>query len=690
MTEGLPNPNDREISKLLRSSKRRRIFRALVKLAWGLVVSLLAALFLAHLNSSNSSSSKKDTLLVAQELASLQQPWADDLDSQWSGYREWLARHGVKQESDLFDSLSSIVVQSAVSSNAAATPPEELGILGRMYLGFHSGAVRVLFLLFACARLCLVAALIAFFFGITGISPYTKEDALGQMGNGRVFYSGVKAGLDKLASNGAPDVQIRGLACPQFATPAEAHSSAIWRVLKQHGATNSTNEMLTRIIVKNGDTAPYVALQEEEGLLAQAFLGDSLSGNTAYILDAALQLHGRIKAGDDDAARTEPFAGGAEEGALSSKGFAKHIGHSLERVLSPSMRKEISRIPPAELATAILSLESGKILAHSFEGGRWVRRSNFPHLSARAVLHSVVEYPKDYSFEQRGRIRRSLIYAARKSAFAPVRMPIDMTDDCWVMRQWMEVLLACPHELQAVTDEVELVGIVREAHKAWCGEFFESSTVLTPEIAAHSYSTPTDLLFLPVPKVVALLRRVVAPEVIARMHYLLDRVRAKQQLQRLHSPDSDSGPVEQLSFDRVNTPPSAEELANIASSHGMNKSDLSDWLALKVVLSSYGWLASRVGDYSVPETSTIFAVFKPESPIEGTNSLGLLGKPGMVPVRGSKLSPTWGRQWANRFVYVRKVTMAETPEDYQKLLQGIEDIDESIDESIPKQSTVLS
>jgi hypothetical protein len=71
----------------------------------------------------------------------------------------------------------------------------------------------------------------------------------------------------------------------------------------------------------------------------------------------------------------------------------------------------------------------------------------------------------------------------------------------------------------------------------------------------------------------------------------------------------------------------------------MRREDLSDWLALKVVLSSYGWLASRVGDYSVPETSTIFAVFKPENQLEGVNSLGLLGKSGMVPVRGSRRWP---------------------------------------------------
>ncbi len=688
MTEGLPSPNDREISTLLRSSKRRKILRAIVQLAWGLIISLFAALFISHLSQSPSRSPERDRILVEQDLVSIQQPWAQGFASEWESYREWLARHGIRQEAELFDSLSTLVMHSATNSNAASVPADELGLLGRAYLAFHTGTVRVLFFVFAAARLCIVAALVAFFFGITGVRAYTKEDALGQMGNGRVFYSGARAGLDKLASNGAPDVQIRGFACPQFSSTTEAHASAIWRVIKQHGAANPTNEFLTRILVKNGETAPYVALQEEEELLKSSFAGDTVASNTACLLDSTLQLHSIYRAGQvpkeeaDSASRTQTTA-------LSSREFAQRVRQSLHQVLSPAMRAEIASISPCEIATALLALESGKILAHSFEGGKWVRRSNFPHLSARAVLHSVIEYPKDYSFEQRSRIRRALIYAARKSAFAPVRMPIDMTDDCWVLRQWMEVFLASPHELTAVTDEVELVGIVRESHQSWCREFFESGTVLTPEISAHSYSTPTDLLFLPVMKAVALLREVVPPSIIPRMHYLLERVRTKQQLQRLHTPDGDTGPIEQLSFDRLHTPPREDELVKIAELHGMRRDDLSDWLALKVILSSYGWLASRVGDYSVPETSTIFAVFKPEHQLDGVNSLGLLGKSGMVPVRGSKLVPRWGRQWANRFVYVRKVTMAETVEDYEKLLQGIEEIDDPIDDPA-KQSTVVS
>jgi hypothetical protein len=97
-----------------------------------------------------------------------------------------------------------------------------------------------------------------------------------------------------------------------------------------------------------------------------------------------------------------------------------------------------------------------------------------------------------------------------------------------------------------------------------------------------------------------------------------------------------------------------------------------------------------VGDYSVPTTSIIFAVFKADRPLAHMNTLGLLGRPGMVPVRGSKLIDRWGRNWSARFTYVKKATMAETQDDYEKLLKGIEDVEPLDEESATQSSTVVS
>jgi hypothetical protein len=614
-----------------------------------------------------------------ERLLMLQNEWSDSFATRWDGYRSWIGNHGIRLESVVFEGLSALVVDSMLNSNSAQLSESELSTFGRIYLELHTGVVRLLFLVIASLRFALSACLVALYFGINSFKPYRKADALGQMGNGRVFYSGVRAALEKLTPEGAPDVQVRGFACPQMSTPAEAKGSALYRVLSQYGAANQTNEVLTQILLKNADTNPYVAAVGDEEPLSRCFAGAQLFENATSLLAAALSLHARYASGDfgDDIKDAEVEAWSTK---VNSNEYAKYLQKALHHVLTPDSRRVIANIPAAEIATLVLAFESGKILAHGFEGGRWVRRSNFPHLSARAVLHSITEYPENYDYYSRNRIRGGLIYAARKSAFSPVRMPVDMSADAWALRQWAEVLLACPHELPSVAREVELVGVVREAHTEWCNRFFNLHGELMVQLARVGFTTPTNLLFLPVAEVVTAMRQFVAPSTIERMHLLLKKVSAQQTLEQGREQEGESGPTLQLSFERIEPMPSDDELTKLSEIHQIAKSDLRDWLALRTVLSAYGWVASRVGDYSVPHTSVIFAVFRSSIPLEGINSLGLLGRPGMVPLRGSKLADKWGAQWSARFTFVDKATMAESTEDYGKLLQGIVEVKEIEDD----------
>ncbi len=685
MTEGLPKPSERDFD-LLRSSRRFKWSHLLVKVALGLVVLfvlLVVVSYLIQLRSGEEISAD----LARERAMMLQHQWSDTFVESWDSYRRWFLRHGIQAESAAFDDLSAIVVESMVNSNSAQIPQEELTAFGRLYLSIHEGTIRLLFVLIAALRLSLVAGLIAGVSGLLSYKPYNKADALGQMGNGRVFYSGVRAGLDNLTPEGAPDVQVRGFACPQMSSVAEARASAIWKILQRFEATNNTNLVLTQILLKNAGLAAYVAAAGEEEHLTKAFSGGKLADNTASLLEAALGQHADYVAGNVSGRGVED-AVGEVPGSASSDVYGQHLRRALDLVLTQRMKQTLAELPACEIATLVLGFESGKVLAHAFEGGKWIRRSNFPHLSARAVLHSIVEYPQDYTLNSRSRIRRGLIFAARKSAFSPVRMPVDMSDDSWVLRQWAEVLLACPHELSAVANEVELVGIVRENHVAWWCKFFNSQEPLFDQLRAKGFATATNLLFLPVSEVVDCLRRFVDPPSIMRMHVLLQRVALQQARQRALEAESDSGPTLQLSFEKVEALPSESELNSLATIHQMSVRDLQDWLALRTVLSSYGWVASRVGDYSVPHSSLIFAVFRTSVPLEGANSLGLLGRPGMVPLRGSKLAEAWGASWSSRFAYVERATMAETLEDYGKLLQGIEERKEPEDEFFPPPSKV--
>jgi hypothetical protein len=192
-------------------------------------------------------------------------------------------------------------------------------------------------------------------------------------------------------------------------------------------------------------------------------------------------------------------------------------------------------------------------------------------------------------------------------------------------------------------------------------------------MAQSSYATPSNLLFLPLSRVLAILRKALDSAEIRRIEQLGAVVSSRQKVTQLARDAGDESALEHPAFERVFPPLAEEEMATLARIHALNPNDVRDWSALRIVLSSYGWLARRVGDYTVPDSSLIFAVFQADASLDGVNSLGFLGKLGMVPFRGSKLHERWGRNWANRFLFVNGATMAETTEDFEKLLKGIKD-----------------
>ena len=543
-----------------------------------------------------------------------------------------------------------------------------------------------MFLIIASLRIWAVTLIVALYFGMNFFKVYRGDDILGQTGNGRLFYSGARGGLDNLTPSGAPDVLVRGLACPAYSSKPETHASNVWRSLREWNATNNTNEALAAIIHKNGTTASFIPRLEDEAVYEKMFNGSALSEHVPHIIRAALELHARYASGDI----TTPPPSSTDPALLSkcsSEEYASTLQHALHHVLAPDERTLVGALTPHEVATFVLALESGKVLAHSLEGGKWFRRSNFPQLSARAVLHSVLEYPVEYDFDSRHRIRQALVYASRTSSFAPVRMPIGMTRDTWALRQWGEILLAAPHELADVVPEVELVGLVRAAHERWTSEVLPKATTLVPDLTTTSYSTYSDLFFLPLPAIVTLLRKTTQPTQLARIAELSRIVGTKQKERIERAQQSDDGGSATLIYDRVFAPISDEEITSLSKIHTLSEADLKDWSALRNILASFGWLARRVGDYTVAESSVIFSVFKAPPGYPQANSLGFFGKQGLVPLRSAKFTESWGRDWDRRFQSFQKATMAETQEDFEKALKGIKE--EAVEEPTPQGSPVV-
>lgn len=602
-----------------------------------------------------------------ERLAELSHNWARNLLREWDNSRQWLYHHGTSTEATVFRGISGVVVGSLLGSNSAAVSEAELSAVGRLFIAIHLALIRVVFFLIASFRLWVAVGLFSFARGLSAFKPYAKPDALGQMGNGRVFYSGAHATLEGVTPEGIPDKLIRGFACPQMSTPQEARASALWQVLVEYGVVTPTNTALAQIIVKNGETRPYVASAGDEEKLLAAFEGADLVTNTAALLKEALTLHSEYRAATG--VDSEPHS--LVSDALES--YPRRVSVAMRRALTPRLQSILGTIPASEVATLVLAFESGKVLAHSFEGERWIRRSNFPHLCARAVLHSLREFPLEYDTNSRGRIRRALVYAARKSPFSQIRLPVDLDDATQALRQWAEVLLACPHELADVSSELELFALLRDANARWQQRFFDTSDEAFSLWQSGGFATSTDLLFLPVNSLVQVLREIVSPLALSRMRSLITAVAGSQQrMEAVHS-GAEGAPPPTHSFDRVHSLPPTERIDALAEMHGIPLDVIGDWLVLKHVLSCFGWLASRVGDYTVPETSTIFAVFQTIPPRAGANVHGRVGKAGMVPLRGTKLREQLGTGWALHFSGVERVSIAERQLDFEKLLQGIED-----------------
>lgn len=597
------------------------------------------------------------------------------------GYRRWLELRGTDSERELFDTISQIVFRSA---STLAPQPGDSGswsFFKSSYVSFHFALIRISFILIASWRLWVFAILLAIALEYFSLRVHDADDILGQTGNGRLFFSGARLTLEPMNANGAPEKQVRGLACPPAAPLSAVKSSKLGQLLEKFGVGNETNMALAAIVVQHKDYPAYVPLAEEATLLDSYYAGGKLLENATLILEKALLLHQSYRAlhmsnerlGVIAPGEPGPAAGESPAQKLTMREYVDLLSNSLHRVLTPDMRMQLSEMRPAELTSIILGYEAGKVLAYSREASMWIRKSMFGHLSGRAVLHSVPGFARDYNFEERTTIRRALIYASRSSAFAPVKFPVDLNDKSRAARQWVECLTACPHELQAVADEVELVGIIAEAQRSWAQLFLDGAMALDPEAVDDVYATPTNLFLMPVSKVLSLLRKVVEFNTLRRLEELVARVSQKQRLE-LMSMDFAGEGVDKVvgNSERVFTPLAHREIKALATTHGLSAGDVRDWSTLRVVLNSFGWLGRRIGDYTVPESSIVSVVFKVDPGMPGANEHGRFGKHGMVVFRGTRLESKWGKFWQTRFIPVQGVTMAETAEDFSQLMKGIE------------------
>lgn len=657
----------RELSQLRRG--RGRLFTQIA------VVSILAlALLMVFL--SVRSGNQSDLKLFEQNRLSLTQgkaEWSRQFVANQEEFRYWLERRGIAFEVAAFDGVSHALFRSANSLISARSEP---GFFQQILISLHFSCLRVAFIIIACSRLWLAALVLGVLFSYNRFKVHKILDLLGQTGNGRAFYSGIRVGLSDADHLGRPQLQVVGLACPARLTAAEFVKSDFATILDKFGARIATTEHLAAVLLAYPDHPSYVVPRDEEKILANFYGHTSLVKHAALVLNASLELHRRLRnnAGEASIFEFETIYHPTDN-PLSAEQYVELLSRQMERVLTAGMKSEIASLPPSAVATFVLALEAGKVMAYAFEAGRWNQCSQFPQLCARAILHSVPAFSTDFSFDQRRDLRQAIIYASRRSAFAAVVFPVDMSAAARAVRQWSELLQAPPHQLAVVSDEVELLSLVHEAHESWVSVLFEAILSSRSEAIEDTFASPFNVLFIPVSNIVSLLRKAIAPQHIRRIEALSAVVHQKQRLDELsRNQDAEGHATQRLSsHQKVFAPLKHDEIKALAELHQVDQETVRDWAALRVVLNSHSWLARRVGDYTVGETSLIFAVLKPHETTADCNEHGLIGRSAMVPLRTTRLAERWGRSLGGKFQQVATATMAENRERFDKLLSGASD-----------------
>jgi len=597
--------------------------------------------------------------------------WSQEMLQAHSKYSRWLELRGTSGEQRLFNSISTSSIKRVLGYTGEGT-------LSKLYIGAHFAYMRVSFFLIASGRLWVFIAVLAFIGGIVNLRVYRNDDLLGRTGNDRLYFSGIRAGLENLTTEGIPDKLVPGLACPPKSSMALARESAIGKILQRYGVLNSTNLELTAIILAAREIPGFVSRGTAGNKLEEILPDLLLPGLAEKTLEIALS-HQASYAADSNSVLAEVELQNSSE--LDIEDYFEALSQSMAKVLTPRLRRALAGLPAECVATAILAYQAGKVLAFKEQGGRWFRVSNYDQLSARAVLHSLSPFGSDYDYDVRTVIRRALIYGARSSIFGPVRFARDLTDETRALRQWVEVMMATPIELPLVVDEIELSVRVVEIQEIWAREFFDRCLVLPEDKKRDMFATSTGLLFLTIASVTTIMKDTMDIGEIDRLHHLVSVVSKKQKDASMLKYDQEETLKDGIpEYERILAPLSEKEGKQVAESHGISLEDIKYWGAIRVVLYTYGWLARRVGDYTVPESGIIYVVLDGTEESARQNNFGLLGLKGSIVLRAARLKEGWGKDWMYQFSQARSAKMAETVEQYDRLMQRISDdyVEESV------------
>ncbi|HMO17886.1 MAG TPA: hypothetical protein PKA63_06670 [Oligoflexia bacterium] len=515
-------------------------------------------------------------------------------------------------------------------------------------------------------------------------------------GNGP-FYSGIYGPYRPNNSFSGTDLSCPGLACPPMASREETEKMALVGLLERYGAKNDTNIELLQVVYAHANFPHYVGA--ESSIQAEEVLGptddDQRVSQTGLVgtekgillagvmeaLPSVLEAHAVARRyvsslknqNLDTRALNENFPGHvkAMEKLIEPLGEVSKI---LLSSLTPDRLWALADIPPSIVASAYLAIEAGKSLVYKPHVSGYSRISLYPHLQARAVIHSLVPYHQEYDGDSRLLIRQAIISSRRHGDFGRAFLPIRMPAKSRALRDWLEILYAENEKKQEVASLVELDAHIEEVHinfrsrltqKIRGGAKDKSQSEKNHQLSKGlAYKS---VVMLPLEGLVKLAISGFHKQRLRKIAVLLDVTRKNQTqittsarlpgFKRQAMEADTSAEDKDLIVKKIKELPGGGEIYDV-------------WRIVRRMLTKYNWLSTRVGDDSVPLVGVVHGILRKVDKDHRTKHLFM---DALVPLRQRRFTEILGKHWENTYYryapYQDDIDVFTSTEEYDNQLR---------------------
>ena len=493
------------------------------------------------------------------------------------------------------------------------------------------------------------------------------------------FYSGIFGDLKINGKVSGIEAASVGLACPGMVKHADAMPHRITGTLRQFDAFCATTLDLTRIILEYKDFPCHVDeerpvdsdqndhnSEKADNISSLGIIGNNggtIENNTEEILPSLLLAHKTLKTyfkhyekdfrkaaqSDDDIylqfkEQLKTFAEGQPELSLT-----------IMNLLTPKRAQAFAKLSPKEVATAYLAIEAGKCLVYKRSDKVYLKISQFPHLQARAVLHSIRPYSSEFNADSRLIIRQAIICSRRHRDFGRSFLPEKMPEEGKALRDILEVLYADKEHIKDLSLITELDAHLDEILHNWQNNFFDSvknntanSDIFNPDPGIVHRS----LVLLKQEKILELSLRGYAKPRLERIHRLMKHARKFS--------DGLSISARLPGFKRQLE--SEQEITD-----ERNKSH--NWDLVKKMLTRYNWLSTRVDDDAVPKSGLLYGLVVDRK----ADHADIFEFETLVPLRQRRMKELLGSNWERRYyqthIHPNDIFVFADKDDYETKLK---------------------